>query len=167
MRIHYYKNADDAIKDRETIEKADWVDGFESYNCGIVIFKKSFGGEEITIPFGNFICAVSEESAGKSTPMTEQEFMAWLEAEFAKHPTLAKSNPRSLNELCYVLRMSGKEFAIGWRTVDGFASIPSVQMAFIPSWQLAQKIEIIGYVEEVSQGEIYRHVTVRILGLED
>ena len=98
--------------------------------------------------------------------MTEKEFMTWLEVEFAKHPMLAKSSPRSLNELCYVLRMSGKEFAIGWRTGDGFASIPSVQMAFIPSWQLAQKIEVVGYDEDTFEGKTYAHITVEILELE-
>lgn len=98
--------------------------------------------------------------------MTEKEFMTWLEVEFAKHPMLAKSSPHSLNELCYVLRMSGKEFAIGWRTVDGFASIPSVQMAFIPSWQLAQKIEVVGYDEDTFEGKTYAHITVEILELE-
>lgn len=99
--------------------------------------------------------------------MTKKEFMTWLEAEFAKYPMLAKSNPRSLNELCYVLRMSGQDFSINWRTVDGFASIPSVQSAFIPSWQLVQKIEVVGYNEDVFGGKTYASIIVEILGQED
>lgn len=56
--------------------------------------------------------------------MNIEQFKTWLDEEFAKHPLLAKSNPRSLNELCYVLRQSGKDFAVCWNTDNGFSCIP-------------------------------------------
>lgn len=99
--------------------------------------------------------------------MTKKESMAWLEAEFAKHSMLARSNPRSLNELCYVLRMSKLDFAISWPTPGGFTSIPSVQETFIPSWQLAQKIEVVDYEEEYIGGKTYPCIELRIVDKED
>lgn len=96
--------------------------------------------------------------------MNNQEFMTWLEAEFAKHPMLAKSNPRSLNELVYVLRMSGTDFSI--TVIDG-PCIPSVCEAFIPSRFLAQKIEVVEYEEDYDSGKTYSYITVKVLGEED
>jgi hypothetical protein len=81
--------------------------------------------------------------------MTNNEFNLWLDNEFAKYPTLAKSNPKSVNELVYVLRMSEFDFCIN--TNDGSASwgcIPSVKEAFIPTRMLAPKIKSIEYDEE-------------------
>lgn len=95
---------------------------------------------------------------------TFAEFETWFNSELQKHPMIAKSNPLSLNELCYILRMSEFDFSVNWRTDDGFASIPSVREAFISSRTLALKIEIFGYHEDISCGEIYRSITVRIIG---
>lgn len=95
---------------------------------------------------------------------TFAEFETWFNSELQKHPMIAKSNPLSLNELCYILRMSEFDFSVDWRTDDGFASIPSVREAFISSRTLALKIEIFGYHEDISCGEIYRSITVRIIG---
>lgn len=98
--------------------------------------------------------------------MTKQEFMTWLEAEFAKHPMLARSNPRSLNELCYVLRMSGQDFSISWTTETGFVSIPSVQESFIPSRDLAQQVTVTDYIEEYVGGKTYSCITLEVLKKE-
>lgn len=81
--------------------------------------------------------------------MNNNEFNAWLEKEFEKYPSLAKSNPKSINELVYVLRMSEYDFCIN--TNDGSAAwgcIPSVKEAFIPTWMLAKKIKSMEYDEE-------------------
>lgn len=55
--------------------------------------------------------------------MDLQEFLSWLDTEFSKYSVLAKSNPRSLNELVYVLRRTDRDFSINWETAGGFASI--------------------------------------------
>ncbi len=68
-----------------------------------------------------------------------------------------------MNELCYVLRMSEWDFSVNWRTQDGFAAIPSVKEAFIPSRDLAQKIKVVGYDEDVFEGKTYASVVVEIL----
>ena len=81
--------------------------------------------------------------------MTVNEFNKWLDNEFKKHPMLAKSNPKSINELVYVLRMSEHDFCLN--TDDGsgaFGCIPSVKETFIPSRMLAQKIKSMEYDEE-------------------
>lgn len=96
--------------------------------------------------------------------MTRQEFMTWLEAEFTKHPMLARSNPRSLNELCYVLRMSGEDFNISVYAKDGRATcIPSVCETFIPSRQLALKIKVVDFEEEYVGGKTYSCISVEVL----
>ena len=81
--------------------------------------------------------------------MTNNEFNLWLEKEFEKYPSLAKSNPKSINELVYVLRMSDHDFCLN--TTDGngsFVCIPSVKETFIPTRMLAPKIKAIEYDEE-------------------
>jgi len=81
--------------------------------------------------------------------MTNKEFNNWLDAEFAKHPMLARSNPKSVNELVYVLRMSEFDFCINTNDGSGgFGCIPSVKETFIPTRMLAPKIKSIEYDEE-------------------
>lgn len=91
------------------------------------------------------------------------EFKGWFDSELTKYPLLAKSNPISLNELCYVLRMSEFDFSVNWNTPTGFHSIPSVRETFVPSWQLAQKVQLDDYIEDGVGGQIYRHVNIKIL----
>lgn len=95
--------------------------------------------------------------------MNLQEFKAWLEKEFGKYPLLAKSDPRSMNELAYVLRRTGRDFSINWKTAEGFASIPTICEAFIPSRDLALKVEVVGYDEDVADGKTYNSITVEVL----
>ena len=77
--------------------------------------------------------------------MNLEQFKAWLDEEFAKYPLLAKSSPHSMNELCYVLRLSGKDFAVCWNTDNGFSCIPSVAEAFIPFRDLARNVKLVDY----------------------
>ncbi len=77
--------------------------------------------------------------------MTNVEFQTKLNAMFAKHPMIARSNPKSLNELMYVLRMEGdQDYSIS--TNDGYC-IPSVKETFVPSRDLAKKVVSIEWEE--------------------
>lgn len=77
--------------------------------------------------------------------MTNAEFQTKLDAMYAKHPMIAISNPKSLNELMYVLRMEGdRDYSIS--TTDG-GCIPSVRETFVSSRDLAKKIVSIEWEE--------------------
>ncbi len=87
--------------------------------------------------------------------MTNVEFQAKLEAMYAKHPMIARSNPKSLNELMYVLRMEGdRDYSI---SDNEGGCIPSVRETFVPTRTLAKKVVSIEYeeFEEEYEGEIY------------
>jgi hypothetical protein len=77
--------------------------------------------------------------------MTNAEFMSKLDAMYAKHPMIARSNPKSLNELMYVLRMEGdRDYSIS--TNDG-SCIPSVRETFVSTMTLAKKVVSIEWEE--------------------
>lgn len=77
--------------------------------------------------------------------MTNAEFMNKLDAMYARHPMIARSNPKSLNELMYVLRMEGdRDYSIS--TNDG-GCIPSVRETFVSSRELAKKVISIEWEE--------------------
>lgn len=95
--------------------------------------------------------------------MTNAEFMAKLDAMYAKHPMIARSNPKSLNELMYVLRMEGdRDYSIS--TNDGMC-IPSVRETFVPSRDLAKKVVSIEWDE--FEDEEYGTIGAIIVDLED
>lgn len=73
------------------------------------------------------------------------EFKAWLNKEISQYQLIAKSNPLSLNELCYVLRLSGKDFAVCWNNDSGFSCIPSIAESYIPSRDLSLKVKLVDY----------------------
>ena len=73
------------------------------------------------------------------------ELKAWLNKEISQYPLIAKSNPLSLNELCYVLRLSGKDFAVCWNNDSGFSCIPSIAESYIPSRDLSLKVKLVDY----------------------
>lgn len=73
------------------------------------------------------------------------EFKEWLNKEISQYPLIAKSNPLSLNELCYVLRLSGKDFAVCWNNDSGFSCIPSIAESYIPSRDLSLKVKLVDY----------------------
>ena len=97
--------------------------------------------------------------------MTNEEFKDWLAGEFSKHRLLNLSWKRgvvSLNELVYVLRMSGKDFNINMTDPDepSFGMIPSVQETFIPTRDLARKIAKIEYEEFDNDGVVVPLINV-------
>ena len=95
--------------------------------------------------------------------MTNAEFHAKLDAMFAKHPMIARSNPKSLNELMYVLRMEGdRDYSIS--TNDG-SCIPSVRETFVPSRDLARKVVSVEWEE--FEDEEYGTIGAIIVDLEE
>ena len=77
--------------------------------------------------------------------MTNKEFQTKFNAMFTKHPMLARSNPKSLNEIVYVLRIEGdQDYCIN--TTNG-ECIPSVRETFIPSHWLSKKVISIDWEE--------------------
>ena len=95
--------------------------------------------------------------------MTNTEFMAKLEAMYAKHPMIALSKTKTLNELMYVLRMEGdRDYSIS--TNDG-GCIPSVRETFVPSRDLAKKVVSIEWEE--FEVEEYGTCGAIIVDLED
>ena len=91
--------------------------------------------------------------------MTNNEFLTALNKAFAEHPMLAKSNPKSINELLYVLRMEfDNDFCISIPEKNGaWSCIPSSRETFISTKMLARKIDCIEYEEEKDEelGTIY------------
>ena len=95
--------------------------------------------------------------------MTNAEFMNKLEAMYAKHPMIARSNPKSLNELMYVLRMEGdRDYSIS--TNDGMC-ISSVRETFVPSRDLAKKVVFIEWEE--FEDELFGTIGTIIVDLAD
>ena len=77
--------------------------------------------------------------------MTNVEFQAKLQAMYAKHPIIALSKVKTLNELLYVLRMEGdQDYCVS--TNDG-GCIPSVRETFVPTRDLAKKVTSIEWEE--------------------
>jgi hypothetical protein len=94
--------------------------------------------------------------------MTNVEFMNKLDEMYAKHPMIARSNPKSLNELMYVLRMEGdRDYSIS--TNDG-SCIPSVRETFVPSRDLAKKVVSIEWEE--FEDEEYGTIGTIMINLE-
>lgn len=79
--------------------------------------------------------------------MTRNEFFTKLNEMLKKYPLIAKSNPISLNELVYMLRMDDEDYCIS-DNVGGY--IPSVKEAFVPARWLARKIKAIDWDEDVN-----------------
>ena len=95
--------------------------------------------------------------------MTNAEFMAKLDAMYAKHPMIARSNPKSLNELMYVLRMEGdRDYSI---SDNEGGCIPSVRETFVPTRTLAKKVVSIEW-EEFEDEEFGSYGAI-IVDLED
>lgn len=94
--------------------------------------------------------------------MTHSEFLNKLDTMFARYPLLEKSNPKSVNELVYVLRMDldGDDYCLN--VIDGNGGcmcIPSVKESFIPSYILICKIKGIEYDEEIFE-EYGKHLVI-------
>lgn len=84
--------------------------------------------------------------------MTNREFLTKLNEMFALHPVVNLSKQKSLNELVYVLRMSGDDYQLNLtdpKKPNELGMIPSVRDTFIPSRDLARKIASVTLDEEV------------------
>lgn len=84
--------------------------------------------------------------------MTNREFLTKLNEMFDKYPVIKLSKQKSLNELVYVLRMSGTDYQINIidrKDPNSFGLIPSIQETFIPSRDLARKVASVSLDEEV------------------
>ncbi len=92
--------------------------------------------------------------------MTNAEFQKKLAAMFEKHPLINKSDPKSLNELMYVLRMES-DVDYGISTTDG-TCIPSVKETFVPTKTLARKVLSTRYEEYTDDGETYGTIIVEL-----
>ena len=79
--------------------------------------------------------------------MTRGEFFTKLNEMLKKYPLIAKSNPISLNELVYMLRMDDEDYCIS-DNVGG--CIPSVKETFVPTKWLAKKIKAINWDEDAN-----------------
>lgn len=77
--------------------------------------------------------------------MTNVEFQAKLKEMYAKHPMIAISKTKSLNELIYVLRMEGdRDYSI---SDNEGGCIPSIRETFVPTRWLAKKVVSIEWEE--------------------
>lgn len=84
--------------------------------------------------------------------MTNNEFITWLDNEYAKHFIVKGSKEKSVNELIYTIRMSDKDFCLNLiGGCDGCICIPSAKETFVPTRHLAKKIKTIEYDNEESE----------------
>lgn len=92
--------------------------------------------------------------------MTNAEFHEWLSAEFAKYDLLNldwKRKHYSVNELVYVLRMSGRDMCLNSINPEtgGLEVTPSVIETFIPTRWLARYVTKLEYEEFEDDGNVY------------
>ena len=83
--------------------------------------------------------------------MTNAEFQVKLEEMYAKYPMIAKREQKTLNELVYVLRMSGENYQLNTfneNSPNSCGCIPGVQDTFIPVRDLAKKVVSVEFDEE-------------------
>lgn len=83
--------------------------------------------------------------------MNNKEFQKELETMYGKYSYIAKREQKTLNELVYVLRMSGENYQITITeesVPNGCICIPGVVDVFIPVKTLAKKIVSVEFDEE-------------------
>lgn len=100
--------------------------------------------------------------------MNSLDFTVWLDKQWDKHPMLKRSNPKTLNELAYVLRMSEYDFSLSFIDPNAdqpfaWTAIPSVKECFIPTRDLALHVTGVAYTEEEYEGQIYRCLDVEVM----
>lgn len=83
--------------------------------------------------------------------MNNKEFQIQLEEMYQRFPLIGKREQKTLNELVYVLRMSGEDYQLN--TFDEsepckWGCIPGVQETFIPVRDLAKKVVSVEFDEE-------------------
>ena len=82
--------------------------------------------------------------------MTNKEFQVMLEEMYNKYSVIRKRKQKTVNELVYVLRMSGEDWQLNLEGIQGnaFACIPSVQDTFIPVLDLVKSVVSVEFDEE-------------------
>ena len=93
--------------------------------------------------------------------MTNKEFQIQLEEMYRQFPLIGKREQKTLNELVYVLRMSGEDYQLN--TFDksepcAWGCIPGVQETFIPVRDLAKKVVSVEFDEET-----YEEMRIKLL----
>lgn len=93
--------------------------------------------------------------------MTNKEFQIQLEEMYKKFPLIYKHEPKTLNELVYVLRMSSEDYQLN--TFDEsepckWGCIPGVQETFIPVRDLAKTVVSVEFDEET-----YEEMGIKLL----
>jgi hypothetical protein len=76
------------------------------------------------------------------------KFQQQLEEMYNKYSFIAKHTQKTLNELVYVLRMSGENYQLNVEHNGSFFAIPGVIDCFIPVKTLAQKVVNVEFDEE-------------------
>lgn len=83
--------------------------------------------------------------------MTNKEFQVKLKNIYADFPMIAKRKQKTLNELVYVLRMTGEDYQINTYNDNEPGSctcIPDLKETFIPVKSLAQTVVSVEFDEE-------------------
>ena len=76
--------------------------------------------------------------------MTSAEFQARLQQMYAENPIIAKSKKKTVNEICYMLRMDKEnDYNISMDEGGAWSCIPSVKECFIPVKTLARHVKSI------------------------
>jgi hypothetical protein len=83
--------------------------------------------------------------------MNNKEFQVKLKNMYADFPYIAKRKQKTLNELIYVLRMSGEDYQINTYNENepgACTCIPDLKETFIPVKSLAQTVVSVEFDEE-------------------
>ena len=84
--------------------------------------------------------------------MTNAEFQKKLEAIYAEHPIVGKSQRKTFNELVWMLRQDDVDYNISIPPYEedmGWLCIPSVKECFIPVKDLAMHVKEVKVDESV------------------
>lgn len=93
--------------------------------------------------------------------MNNAKFQQQLEEMYSKYSFIAKRPVKTLNELVYVLRMSGVNYQLNIENGDNFSCIPGVIDCFIPVRTLAEKVVSVEFDEET-----YNEYSIYLLNVE-
>lgn len=93
--------------------------------------------------------------------MTNADFQKELKKMYSGYVGIASRKHKTLNELVYVLRMSGEDYQLN--TIDKskpgtFCCIPGVQETFIPVRDLAKNVVKVEFDEET-----YKEMGIKLL----
>jgi len=93
--------------------------------------------------------------------MTNKEFQTQLKNIYADFPHIARSKQKTLNELVYVLRMTGEDYQLNTfeeGKPNSWGVIPGVQETFIPVKDLAKKVVSVEFDKET-----YEEMGIKLL----